>query len=107
MDDTLVLIGQSYVQNDLLEQVPSKPVRTEIFGEERSATRSEWYEGGREGMKPECLFVTPSVNYSGQQEAELHGRRFRIYRTYRRRETDETELYLEEQAGVADGEDTH
>ena len=64
MDDTLVLIGQSYVQNDLLEQVPSRPVRTEIFGEERSVTRSEWYEGGREGMKPECLFVEWDTSYS-------------------------------------------
>lgn len=103
MDDTLVLIGQTYVKNALLEQVPGDLVRTEIFGEERSVTRAEWYEGGREGMKPEILFVTPSINYSGQQEAELHGRRYRIYRTYRRSETDETELYLEEQAGVSNG----
>ena len=51
------------------------------------------------------LFVTPSVNYTGQQEAELRGRRYVIYRTYRRRDSEETELYLEEKAGVQYGAD--
>ena len=115
MDDVLVLLGQTYVQNELLEQVPGTPIwserygeeRTEIFGEAESVSRTEWYEGGREGMKPEIVFVTPSVNYNGQQEAEFCGRRYRIYRTYRRKAAEETELYLEEQAGVAHGKNPY
>ena len=54
-------------------------------------------------MKPALVFITPAVNYSGEPEAELHGVRYRIYRTYRKRDTDEVELHLEEKAGVAHG----
>lgn len=68
-----------------------------------SVTRAEWFDGGREGMKPALVFITPAVNYSGEPEAELHGVRYRIYRTYRKRDTDEVELHLEEKAGVAHG----
>lgn len=103
MDDILVLIGIAYRQNELLEQETDGETRTEIFGEARSVTRSEWYEAGREGMRPAVLFVTSWVNYNGQQEAELRGVRYRIYRTYRVRDTDLVELYLEEKAGVTHG----
>ena len=103
MKDPRVLLGLTSAANSLMEQVPAGETRTEIFGEERSVPRAEWYEGGREGMKPSVMFVTPSINYTGQQEAELHGRRYVIYRTYRRRDSEETELYLEEKAGVAHG----
>ena len=103
MDDILVLIGIAYRQNELLEQETDGETRTEIFGEARSVTRSEWYEAWREGMRPAVLFVTSWVNYNGQQEAELRGIRYRIYRTYRVRDTDLVELYLEEKAGVTHG----
>lgn len=103
MDDILVLIGTAYRQNELLEQEMDGETRTEIFGEERSVTRSEWYEAGREGMRPSILFVTSQLNYDGQQEAELRGIRYRIYRTYRVRDTNLVELYLEEKAGMICG----
>lgn len=103
MNDILVLIGLTYAKNDLLEQVPVGESRTEVFGEARSVTRAEWYEGGREGMKPSVVFVVPSMDYAGQQEAEFCGRRYRIYRTYRPREREEIELYLEEKSGVCNG----
>lgn len=103
MDDVLVLIGADIQTNDLLEQVEGDGTRSEVFGRVESVTRAEWFEGGREGMKPALVFITPSVNYSGEQEAELQGVRYRIYRTYRKRDTDEVELYLEEKAGAANG----
>lgn len=103
MDDVLVLIGSELQANDLLEQVEADGARSEVFGRVESVTRAEWFDGGREGMKPALVFVTPAVNYSGEPEAELHGVRYRIYRTYRKRDTDEVELYLEEKAGVSNG----
>ena len=97
MDDVLVLIGADIQTNDLLEQVEGDGTRSEVFGRVESVTRAEWFEGGREGMKPALVFITPAVNYSGEQEAELQGVR------YRKRDTDEVELYLEEKAGAANG----
>lgn len=103
MDDVLVLIGADIQTNDLLEQVEGDGTRAEVFGRVESVTRAEWFEGGRDGMKPALVFITPAVNYSGEPEAELQGVRYRIYRTYRKRDTDEVELYLEAKAGVANG----
>jgi hypothetical protein len=103
MDDVLVLIGADIQTNDLLEQVEGDGTRSEVFGRVESVTRAEWFEGGREGMNPALVFITPAVNYSGEPEAELQGVRYRIYRTYRKRDTDEVELYLEEKVGVANG----
>ena len=103
MDDVLVLIGADIQTNDLMEQVEGDSVRSEVFGRVESVTRAEWFDGGREGMKPALVFITPAVNYSGEPEAELHGVRYRSYRTYRKRDTDEVELHLEEKAGVAHG----
>lgn len=103
MDDVLVLIGADIQTNDLLEQVEGDGTRSEVFGRVESVTRAEWFEGGRKGMKPALVFITPAVNYSGELEAELQGVRYRIYRTYRKRDTDEVELYLEEKVGVANG----
>ena len=103
MDDVLVLIGKAYQENELLEQEEQETSRTEVFGQLRSVTRAEWFEAGREGMKPALLFVTSWLNYEGQQEAELGGVRYRIYRTYRVQGTELVELYLEEKAGVEHG----
>ena len=76
MDDVLVLIGSELQANDLLEQVEADGARSEVFGRVESVTRAEWFDGGREGMKPALVFITPSVNYSGEPEAELHGVRY-------------------------------
>ena len=103
MDDVLVLIGSKLQASDLLEQVEEDGTRSEVFGRLESVTRAEWFDGGREGMKPALVFVTPAVNYSGELEAELRGVRYRIYRTYRKRDSEEVELYLEEKTGVANG----
>ena len=52
-------------------------------------------------MNPEIVFTTPLVNYCWEPEAEFHGVRYAIYRTYFVQDTDEIELYLERKAGVS------
>lgn len=59
MDDVLVLIGADIQTNDLMEQVEGDSVRSEVFGRVESVTRAEWFDGGREGMKPALVFITP------------------------------------------------
>lgn len=79
---------------------PGPPLTQQIFGSISSVNRAEWYSAGQEGRKPELVFTTPIINYSGQPEAEYHGTRYSIYRTYLRQGSDEMELYLERKAGV-------
>ena len=100
MDSVLTLIGVQKDQNSLGEYVKSSETKQEVLGTVESVTRAEWYQAGREGKNPEIVFTTPIVNYSGEQEAELNGIRYSIYRTYMANESDEIELYLERKAGV-------
>ena len=94
MDDVLVLVQPQLVQNDIGDFVPAGPPLTQqIFGSISSVNRQE-------GRKPELVFTTPINNYSGQPEAEYHGTRYSIYRTYLRQGSDEMELYLERKVGV-------
>ena len=100
MDDVLTLIAVSLAQNDFGGFDVSDEKRREVFGSISSVSRAEWYDAGHAGMNPEIVFTTPLVNYCWEQEAEFHGIRYSIYRTYLVQGTDEIELYLERKAGV-------
>lgn len=100
MDDVLTLIAPALEQNAVGDYVSSGETRTDIWGTVSSVSRAEWYNAGREGMNPEIVFTTPLVNYCWEPEAEFHGVRYAIYRTYFVQDTDEIELYLERKAGV-------
>lgn len=101
MDDVLTLIAPALKQNDIGDFVEQSEKRREVFGTVSSVSRAEWYNAGREGMNPEIVFTTPLVNYCWEPEAEFHGVRYAIYRTYFVKDTDEIELYLERKAGVS------
>lgn len=91
----LVNVAYSY---DEIGQAVKAETLTEIYVEERSITRQEWTEAGRNGFNPSIELVTPFMNYDGQEEIEYSGVRYSIYRTYRT--GDNVELYLEKKGGV-------
>ena len=67
MDDVLVLVQPQLAQNAIGDFVPAGPPLTQqIFGSISSINRAEWYSAGQEGRKPELVFTTPIINYSGQ-----------------------------------------
>ena len=105
MDGVAFLVRQTYKQDNLGQYVPDKETKDEIFVSEESITRTEFFSAGRNGMKPEAMLKTASVNYSGQSEVEYEGTRYSIYRTHKIPETDEIELYLQKKAGVQNGKD--
>lgn len=99
MDGLLTLIAQSYQQNDLGEQI-STETTVEVLAHIQSVTRAEWFSGGKNGLQPSLVAITPRVNYSGQKIAAWDGQRYAVYRTYFPEDSDEIELYLEERVGV-------
>lgn len=102
MDDVLTLVAPALERNDLGDYVPAGEETRDIFGTVRSVTRAEWYAAGREGLRPDLVFVTPLVNYAGEPEADYRGNRYAVYRTYFDG-GDEIELYLQRKAGVQHG----
>lgn len=100
MTDLVKLLLLEPEKNELAEEL-WKPVRsTSTLGRIASVSRAERLEAGQDGLTPEAVFVTPMDNYRGEQQAEWEGERYHIYRTYRRPETREIELYLGRRTGV-------
>lgn len=94
------LLTQNYRKNKYGADVPDgEPERREILTFERSITRAEWSAGGRLGLNPQLVLVTPKCNYYGEELIEYNGVVYKIYRTYALNE--DIELYLEFHTGVA------
>lgn len=99
MEGTAVLISRSYIKDDIGQDVSTES-RTEIWVTQKSITRNEWYEAGRNGLNPQIVLETSLVDYSGENLVEYNGERYGVYRTYSPPDRDTIELYLEKKAGV-------
>ena len=69
MDGEAYLINTSYVQDDIGAWHKQESERR-IFVSEKSMGRSEWYNAGRNGFKPEIVLTTQSINYSGEEKVK-------------------------------------
>ena len=100
MDGVAFLVSKKYEKDKLGQYVSAEESKTEILVSEESISRAEFFNAGRNGMKPEIMLKTASVNYSGQSEIEYNDVRYSIYRTHKIPETDDIEIYLQKKAGV-------
>lgn len=98
MDDVIKLISSVYTKDSLGQEIPTETAR-EVFASVQSVSRAEWQSAGQNGLRPAFVAVTPLINYAGELTAEWRGKRFTVYRTFFKNETDEIELYLEEKVG--------
>lgn len=81
-----------------------RPVRTSrrVFCDVQSVSRSEFFDGGRNGLNPEYQMTMFFADYDGERIVEYKGQRYGVYRTYHAR-TDELELYVERKGGLNGG----
>ena len=75
----------------------------QVFCSVDSVTRSEFFDAGRSGLKPEYRFTMFFGDYDGETVVGYKGRLYSVYRTYHAK-TDVIELYVERQGGT-DGEE--
>lgn len=92
------LLGKAITMNQLKQEV-EVDTRTEIFAQKESISQSEFYKGGEAGLKPDFRLITAIIDYNGEREVELDGKKYGIYRTYERNQ-DYIELYCERKGGV-------
>lgn len=64
-----------------------------------SITGTEFYQSGLLGIQPSLRATVWLSEYNNQTLCEVEGKRYRIYRTYKRN-LDEIELYMEERGGL-------
>ena len=96
--DVITLVTETYVENEYGVSVPTV-TKKEVFCQVDSVTRSEFYEGGRNGLNPEYRFTMFGPDYDGQRTVEYDGKAYGIYRTYIGR-NDTIELYAERKGGT-------
>ena len=71
----------------------------EVFCQVDSVTRSEFFEGGRNGLNPEYRMTLFFGDYCGETDIIYNGKAYSVYRTYKGRK-DEIELYVERKGGT-------
>lgn len=65
-----------------------------------SVSASEFFDGGKNGLRPEFRIVLFRYDYHGEELLKYGDVEYRIYRTYTRG-NDEIELYVERRLGEA------
>ena len=95
--DEITLIGAAYAKDALKQFVVTLSRRT-VLCTIGSITASEFFEAGRNGLRPQFRANVFAGDYQGETEAEYQGIAYSIYRTYCPKD-DTVELYLERKAG--------
>lgn len=98
MDTIVTLIQEVFHKDRIGQEIPSERKR-EVFCTVRGITRSEWVSAGQNGIRASVVLVLPAVNYEGERLVVWNGQRKLVYRTYTPPDTDEIELYLQDEAG--------
>ena len=95
------LIKVTYDTDEMGQKTPIETTK-DVFCDIASISMSEWFEAGRNGIKPDYKLTMNRYDYKGETELILNGNRYGVYRTYIYR-TDDIELYVEKKAGVQNG----
>lgn len=92
----ITLISENYVKDDIAQLVPQEK-RRDVFCNVTSISASEWFEAGRNGLRPQYRAILFAPDYQGEITVELDGVRYGVYRTYIGK-NEMIELYLERKA---------
>lgn len=93
----LLLIARSETR-DTLNQIRSVETCRKVFCTVKSVTRAEFVAASQKSLSPSAVVSVFFADYQGETIAELDGKRYEIYRTYR--PDDYIELYLGTKVGV-------
>lgn len=102
--DVVTLISESVSYDSY--GIPTKTTTSrKVFCQVDSVTRSEFFEGGRNGLNPEYRVRMFYADYQGELLVGYKGLTYSIYRVYKGR-SDIIELYIERKGGTNGEEDT-
>lgn len=101
MTDTMIyLIGQTEGETDEFAQPIITETKTGVLATSVPVSRSEFYNAGQMGIRPEYEFIINPAEYSGEKIVELDsGTRLNIYRVYES-SPDQLEVYCRLASGL-------
>ena len=91
------LVAETYSQNEYGVQEKQETKR-KIYVSVTSVNGQEWFEGGRSGLNPHCIFTRQEIERLAERLIEYKNKVYTIYRTYQRN-IDEIDLYTELRKG--------
>lgn len=99
MDDVIKLVARTFTKNEYGVDVWTESSR-EVYAEVRSVSRTEFFDGGRNGLNPEYVIDIFAGDYDGEAVCEYAGKRYGVYRFYKSSDSDYIELYVERKGGT-------
>lgn len=97
--DIIKLIPVTYAADSYGIEKATEGTPREVMCQVQSVTRSEFFEGGRNGLNPEFVFLVFFGDYNEETLVEYKNKRYSVYRTYFRKD-DRVELYAERKGGT-------
>ena len=72
----------------------------EVFATQSSVGRQEFFECGKNNMKPSFKLEILNSEYQGEEIVEVDDKRYSVYRSYYNEKEDIMELYCHEKGGI-------
>lgn len=99
MTDTVLTLIKEVPQKDENGVFRTQKTERVVMAKKGSVTRSEFFNGGRTGLNPQCVFSVFQGDYDGETICAYEGKSYAIYRTYEPDE-DYIELYCQREGGT-------
>ena len=80
-------------------------VTSTVIADIDSVTQTEFFNGGRIGLKPSLKATIYDFEYNNEPVVKVGEKLYSVYRTFYINGTDMVELYLEEKGGTKDEPD--
>lgn len=81
--EKISLVTKTYTTDSIGQRVETRST-TDVFALVESASQSEFFNGGQNGLRPEYKFTVRLNEYGGQEALKYKSVEYTIYRTYRR-----------------------
>ena len=81
-DTELILITPVMAADTYGIPQEGEPIRRSVFARVESVSRSEFFEAGRNGLRPDYKMTMFSYDYEGEKIVEFNGRRFNVVRAF-------------------------
>lgn len=84
-DAVIDLVALTYTQDAIGQEVAARTSR-QVYANEFAVSSAEYYDAGRNGMKPERQYQVRSVDYADEKLLTVDDLEYEIIRTQRRGE---------------------
>lgn len=97
MFDTVAKLYAETISTDAyLNEIKQYTPRTVFVRDTRSIGKNEFYEAAAAGLQPVAVLVLFYADYEGEKVLEWDGKIYNVTRTYRRPDSDNLEITIEE-----------